>query len=176
MKTEQDKTLEALKMAVQMEIDGKTYYLRASQTSSNQLGRELFNSLAAEEDIHRQKFEEIYDAIRRKKDWPKPSFPPNMGKGLKTVFAKAMAEIGSNVKAQTTELEAVRTAMEMENRTYDYYRGQGNKASYDPEIEYYEALAGQERTHYLVLLDYYEYLSDPPGWFIKKEHHSLDGG
>ena len=31
METEQDKTLEALQIAIQMEIDGKKYYLKASQ-------------------------------------------------------------------------------------------------------------------------------------------------
>ena len=56
MTTEQDKTLEALKTAIQMEIDGKEYYLKASQRSNNQLGKQLSQSLADKEDDHRQKF------------------------------------------------------------------------------------------------------------------------
>jgi len=28
----------------------------------------------------------------------------------------------------------------------------------------------------IILLDYYEYLKDPAGWFTKKERPSLDGG
>ena len=39
MVTEQDRTLEALQIAVQMEIDGKEYYQKASQSSDNQLGK-----------------------------------------------------------------------------------------------------------------------------------------
>ncbi len=70
MVTEQDKTLEALQAAMQMETDGKEYYLKVSQKSSNELGKKLFQSLAAEEDVHRQKFEGIYSAIRDKKAWP----------------------------------------------------------------------------------------------------------
>ncbi len=62
MKTEQYKTLGALKIAVQMEIDGKEHYLKASQKSSNELGKRLLASLAMEEDVHQQKFEEVYDA------------------------------------------------------------------------------------------------------------------
>ena len=84
--------------------------------------------------------------------------------------------MGSNIKTQDTELHAVKAAMDMENETYDFYERRVKKASYDVEIEFYRALAAQERTHYLVLLDYYEYLADPSGWFVKKEHHSLDGG
>ena len=55
MVTEQSETLKALKIALQMEIDGKKYYQKASQSSNNALGKELLQSLADEEDIHRKK-------------------------------------------------------------------------------------------------------------------------
>jgi len=74
MVTEQDKTLQALQTAIQMEIDGKEYYLKASRESGNELGKKLLQSLAAEEDLHRQKFEQIYDAIKSKKAWPETDF------------------------------------------------------------------------------------------------------
>ena len=176
MVIERNKTLEVLKIAVQMEIDGKEYYLKASQKSSSELGKKLLQSLAAEEDVHRQKFEEIYDAIQSKKAWPVTDFQPDRGKRLRTIFATATARIGSGIKAPATELDAVQTAMDMENKTYDFYKNQGKNATYDAERDFYEALAGEEREHHLVLLDYYEYLKDPAGWFASKEHPSLDGG
>jgi len=37
-------------------------------------------------------------------------------------------------------------------------------------------VAAEEKEHYLILLDYYEFLKDPSGWFVGKEHPSLDGG
>jgi len=176
MVTEQDKTLEALQIAIQMEIDGKEYYLRASQESSNELGKKLLQSLAAEEDTHRQKFEEIYNAIRSKKAWPTTDFQPDGGKRLRTIFARATEEMGPTIKAPATELDATQTAMDMENKTYDFYKSQGGNAAYDTERDFYEVLAAEEREHHLVLLDYYEYLKDPAGWFVKKEHPSLDAG
>jgi rubrerythrin len=176
MTSEQDKTLEGLKIAIQMEIDGKQYYLKASQESSNELGKKLLQRLAAEEDLHRQKFEQIYDAIRDKKAWPATAFQPDGGKSLRTIFARATEEIGSKVKALTTEIDAIQTAMGMENKTFDYYIRQGANATHDAERDFYHAVAAEEREHYLVLLDYYEYLKDPAGWFVKTEHPSLDGG
>jgi hypothetical protein len=62
------------------------------------------------------------------------------------------------------------------NKTYDFYKAQGRKTIYNTEKDFYETLAGEEREHHLILLDYYEYLRDPAGWFVKKEHPSLDGG
>ena len=176
MVTEHDKTLEALQIAIQMEIDGKEYYLKASQKSSNELGKKLLKSRAAEEDVHRQKFEEIYSAIRSKRAWPVTDFQPDGGKRLRTILAKATEEIGPNIKALTTELDAIQTAMDMENKTHDFYKSQGEKAAYDTERGFYETLAAEEREHHLILLDYYEYVKDPAGWFVRREHPSLDGG
>ena len=176
MATEQDKTLDALRIAIQMEIDGKEYYLKASQESSNELGKKLLESLATEEDTHRQKFEEIYSAIRNKRAWPTTDFQPDGGKRLRTIFARATEGMNSNIKSLTTELDAIQTAMDLENKTYDFYKSQGGNATYDAERDFYETLAAEEREHHLILLDYYEYLKDPAGWFVKKEHPSLDGG
>jgi rubrerythrin len=172
--SEQDRTLKALQTAIQMEIDGKAYYLKASQQSGNELGRKLLKTLAAEEDIHRQTFERIYKAIRKEKDWPKTDFEPDGGRNLRTIFARAAGQGGS--KAAASELDAVKKAMDMENETYDFYRQQEQTARYDAEREFYRALSAQEKEHHLVLLDYYEYLKDPAAWFVEKEHHSLDGG
>ena len=176
MEAEQNKTLKALQVAIKMEIDGKEFYQKASQSSGNQLGRELFQSLAAEEDIHRQKFEEIYNALGSKKEWVGTDFRPDGGKRLRTIFARATEKIGSDIEVLSTELDAVKIAMDMENKTQDYYKNQSQVATYDAEREFYELLAAEEREHHLVLLDYHEYLKDPESWFVTKEHPSLDAG
>lgn len=176
METEAEKTLKALQVAIQMEIDGKAYYLKASEKSSNKAGKALLSSLAQEEDVHREKFEQIYRAIEAKKGWPVTDFKPDGGKRLRTIFVKAAEEIGIGLEAPATELDAIETAMTMENKSYDYYKSQERKATYDAEREFYRTLASEEREHYLILLDYFDYLKDPAGWFLSKEHPSLDGG
>lgn len=171
MTTEQSLTVEAVKKAIQMEIEGKEFYLKAAEASRIDLGRRLFNSLAAEEDIHRQKFEDIFRAIQARKDWPDVKLAPH-GRELKTLFAEA----GANVKAAKSELDAIKTAMEMENKTRDFYQERAGKALFEAEKQFYTALVGQESVHHALLLDYFEYLSDPAQYFTMKEHHSLDGG
>ena len=174
--SEQGKTLQALQIAIQMEIDGKVYYLKASQQSSNELGKKLLEKLAAEEDIHRQTFVHIYNAVRKEKGWPKTDFQPDGGRSLRTIFAQAAAQGGAKGEVAAGELNAVKEAMDMENETYDFYRQRETEATYDAEREFYQALSAQEKEHHLILLDYYEYLKDPAAWFVEKEHHSLDGG
>jgi rubrerythrin len=176
MATEQDKTLGALQNAIQMEIDGKEFYLKASGASKNELGRKLLQSLADEEDEHRRVFEDIYKNISIKKGWPDKEFHPDGGRGLRTIFARALDEMDADIKAMPDDLDAVETAMAMENKTFDFYRSQSRKAAYNAERRFYEALASQEEEHHRVLLDYYEFLKNPAAWFVQKEHPSLDGG
>lgn len=176
MAKEQDKTLSGLQTAIQMEIDGKAFYLKASAESGNELGKKLLAQLAAEEDTHRKVFERIYESIKARSAWPDVALHHDEGRGLKTMFAEAADELGRQIKPAATELDAVQGAIDMEVKSYDYYQNQLKRAAYDGEREFYAALSAQERQHQLVLLDYQEYLQNPAGWFVKTEHHSLDGG
>jgi rubrerythrin len=176
MATEQDKILEALEIAIDMENDGKECYLQASQESGNEVGRQVLQSLALEEDNHRQKFLEIYQSMQKKKEWPAIDFQPDKGEKLRALFARTCNEIGIDIKSVDTEFNAINTAIEKEKKSYDFYERQSQKATYDTERDFYKALAAEERDHELILNDYYEYLSDPVDWFTKTEHHSLDGG
>ncbi len=176
MANKSGRIIQALKIAIQMEIDGKRYYLKLSLTSSSEPGRQLFRTLANEEDTHRRKFEEIHEAIRQEKGWPKISFEPDRANKLDTIFARAALKIGRHAIAPATEFDAISTAMDMENRSFDLYYNQIQAADDDVEREFYRALAAEERGHYLSLLNYYEYLKDPVAWFVSQEHHSLDGG
>jgi len=175
MTTEQNKVLEALQAAIKMETDGKKFYLRASAQSSNDAGKKLLKTLAAEEDIHRQNFEVIYEALRHKKGWPNIAVK-RAGKSLRTVFNEAAGKVGKAAKALASEIGAVQTAMDMENKSYDFYRSQLKTATSDAAKFFYEALSAQEKEHHRLLLDYFEFLKDPAAWFVKAEHHSLDGG
>ncbi len=92
------------------------------------------------------------------------------------MFAAESEEVGSDTTALQTELDAVQTAMDMENKSYDFYRAQSGKATHETEKRFYEAVANEESVHHALLLDYYEYLEDPAQWFTMKEHPSLDAG
>ena len=146
MATEQDRTLDALQIAIQMEIDGQEYYLNASQQSGNELGKKLLESLASEEDYHRQKFEEIYSTIKDKKAWPAIDFQPDGGRRLRTIFARATEETGSSVKAPATELDAVQTAMDLENKRFlTGFQENGNILSQKAIVRMVDSEAGMER-------------------------------
>jgi rubrerythrin len=175
MGNEQTRTIEVLQLAVRMEVDGKEFYQKASQKSSNKLAKELFRQLANEEDVHRRKFVEIYEALKRGQNWPDVEPPFEKGKKLKSLFAEATRTLGGKFKVAESELEAIKIAMDMEVKSYNLYHSRSEESSLSVEKRFYKTLAGEERGHHLALLDSFEYLSDPAGWFTKKEHWSLDG-
>ncbi len=175
MENEQARTIEVLQLAVRMEVEGKEFYQKASRKSSNKLAKELFQQLATEEDIHRKKFKEIYKALKRRQNWPDVEPPSEKGEKIKSLFAEATKALGSNFKVAESEFEAIKIAMDMEVRSYNLYYSRSKESTLPVEKRFYQTLAGEERGHHLALLDSYEYLSDPAGWFTKKEHWSLDG-
>jgi rubrerythrin len=173
---EEKKTLEALQLAVRMEIDGKEFYLKSSREAGNKLGKELFESLAAEEDKHRARFEKIYETMADRKSWPQVDFTPDKGKHLRTLFGEEIKKLGSTIKPASSELEAVQSAMKMEDKSMVLYEKRAGETNLDAEKEFFKMIAGEERGHYLVLENYYEYLVNPAGWMTISERHSLDGG
>ena len=175
MENEQARTIKVLQLAVQMEKDGKEFYQKASRKSSNKLAKELFQQLGNEENVHRKKFVAIYDALKRGQNWPDVGSPSAKGEKIKSLFAEATKALGSKFKVAESELEAIKIAMDMEVRSYNLYHSRSAESTLPAEKQFYQTLAGEERGHHLALLDSYEYLSDPTGWFTKKEHWSLDG-
>ncbi len=171
---EAKRMMEILQSAIQMEVDGKEFYQQASRRSSNRLAKELFQRLAIEEDEHSKKFEEIFQALKEGQDWPVIEPPSWRGQHLKSIFAEATKELGSEIKVAESELDTIKTAIDVEVKTYDFYRSRSEQSTFPVEKRFYQALAAEERGHHLALLDSYEYFTDPAGWFVMKEHR-LDG-
>ena len=172
---EQDSVLKALRTAIDMEFDGKACYLAASANSRNAAGKQLLQSLAEDEDEHRRRFSQIFDSVRREMGWPELEPKPGRGDEIRGTLHAACQELGANVSGTADELAALQTAIDKEKKSYDFYERQAKGASYASEMAFYDAVAREERGHELALLDYYEYLTDPSGWFVNKEHPSLDG-
>ena len=173
--TEQEKLLAALQYAIRMEVDGQRYYTGQAALMKNAAGKRLFIQLALEEDDHRHRFEAVFAAITRTQGWPGPIKRKGMVAGIKTVFAGWVVERGAHPVAAQTELDAVKRAIAMENVSYELYQGRFEQAVEPAQKDFYAALAAEEKGHYLVLVDYYEYMTNPADWFAGKEHHSLDG-
>jgi rubrerythrin len=172
--SEQARIVSGLAMAIKMEIDGKAFYLKASAESKNMAGKKLLSQLAAEEDVHRETFEQIYEGFRQKRSWPDLKIKPSAS--LKTLFSPGEPAAELTGPELADEVSAVKTALAMEVESYDFYESRIKTAACNLEAQFYREVAAQERGHHLALLDYLEFLQNPSAYFTRTEHHSLDGG
>lgn len=170
-----DKTLEALRTAIEMEKDGKECYLQAILTNTTEPAKLLLQALADEEDEHRRKLEKIYKTVRAQKSWPPINFQDGAKEPLRELFTRTCTALGANIRPFASELDVIRIAIDKENKSFDFYASQARLSTYASERAFYEAISREENEHHLVLLDYYELLMDPESWFLRKEHQSLDG-
>ncbi len=176
MAHDMEKTAKALETALQMEAEGKKFYLDAAARGGTPVLTKFFRRLAADEDQHAQKAQEIYDAIKASKGWPEKETVFKHATTLKSVLDEAFEDMDAQpVKPGEMELEAFKGAMALEDKSYTFYKSRLEEAESPHEKSFYKALTAEERMHYLSLLDSYEYLLNPQGWFTKKERWGLDG-
>jgi rubrerythrin len=94
---------------------------------------------------------------------------------LHTVFVEENGKDTSRIRIGLSELDAVKDAMLMEDKSYDLYQQRRKQAEDGDQRSFYEKLLNEEREHKMVLLNYYEYMKDPVSWCVKAERQSFDG-
>lgn len=158
-------TLEVLREAMRIEVEGRQFYRRAAQAAGHETLRQTFADLAADEEAHLKVVQQQYDALsgggpwqdipgipRRRLDWDRPLFP----RGREAV-QQAMA-------STSTPQEALLFGLNIETRSFDLYYGAATGVEEAPERAVFRFLAGEERRHWDLLLMRYEALSGPTGW------------
>ena len=166
--------LTALKTALQLEIDGEAYYLKAAGKSITPFAQKLFRQLAAEERIHLKKIEEIYKALQKKGKLSEKLNLVRPSSAVQDIFKKATGKLKDKAPAESSDLEAVKTAMDMEEESIALYDGLAKDARSSFTKRFFVLLSYEERGHYLALFDAYDYLTDPAAWLEKKEKIMLD--
>ena len=165
-----------LEIAIRMETEGKSFYQEASQKTNDSLGSELFMQLSGEEDYHARKAKEIYEHITQTGASSIEDMSFDQGVTIQSIFAKAKESIVDQTQVATDVFEVIRIALDMEEKSRQFYQEQSSSAETEIERRFFSALMAEEKGHYLSLADYKEYLNNPSGWFTNMEHHSLDGG
>lgn len=171
-----DRSMKMLAAALEKEERGRDFYAKAVSTCTNELGKEIFRVLAAEEGIHIRRVKEIYDALSGGKSWSgdwKSYSTEN--ENLRALFRQRMQKLGPKVTAGTPDLEAVEIGLTFEQGAIDFYEAELANATDALEREFIEVMIREERSHLASLSDVKLYLTNPESWYIEMERHTLDG-
>jgi|WetSurMetagenome_2_1015567.scaffolds.fasta_scaffold527563_2 rubrerythrin len=163
----------ALKQAIEMEEEGKKFYLESEALVKSSLAKRIFKELALQEDNHIVMIKKIYaemSADESLKAWITSAHEPG---NLEKIFKESLID---KAKASKDDLNALRFGLEREEKSIAYYETLANGAESYFEKRFFLALSYEERGHYLRLMDAVEYLTDPAGWLYMTERDMVDGG
>jgi rubrerythrin len=166
--------LQALKDAVQMELEGRQFYLEAAKTVESPGVRQILEYLAESEKYHIDKLNEIYQNLQKEPAWTATmaEFKPPQHEPYVCVMAMAQEDQGSGGK---DDLQVLRSGIKMEECSIDYYTKLARETSNPLARRFFMSVAHEERGHYLTLLDMHNYLTLPEDWFYVKQMGHVDG-
>jgi rubrerythrin len=142
----EDAAIEVLKMALLLERRGKVFYEQVAAQTQSPAVRELFGTLASEEQMHAEILVERGAAAI-----PGP-VPDTLSRLVLT------SEIRKQIGAAGYEAAAIAAAIDMENRAVALYSERAGEASEPAERSVYQWLAEWERGHQRFLARLHEEL------------------
>ena len=159
----------AIETAIKMETDAMKFYREALGRTSHPLGRKLFEGFVVDEVRHLKMLQDIMNDmdIEVKVVHPKQD--------IKTVFSELKDEMMERISANTDEVEAVKVALDFEKKGHAFYVKAAQAATGQKEKNLSEVLAVEEKRHYEVLENTYNFLQDTGNWFMWEEHGLLEG-
>ena len=166
--------LQALKDAVQMELEGRQFYLEAAKKAESPGVRQIFDYLAESEKYHIDKFKEIYQGLEKDPNWTAPLAAFNPPKHEPYICVMAMTQADQGTGGQD-DLQALRSALKMEECGIDYYTKLARETKIPLARRFFMSVAHEERAHYLTLMDMHNYLTLPEDWFYVTQMSNVDG-
>jgi len=167
--------LNALEVALNNERREREFYLRNAKRTQNSLGKAMFEQIADEELEHHQRLKELHEKWERNEKWPETVPLRVKDTIVKDILKDSVQKIDKMPERDDDDLEAIKTAIDFEAKGASHYTKLRDDVSDPKEKQFFDLLAKIEHEHYLSLKDTEEYLTDPASWYVKKEHHGLDG-
>jgi len=168
-----DAAVMALNQAIELEIKGQRFYLKAAECTTNPKGAEMFRSLADDEVIHERILRRQLDALTQGEGWvPVLSTVEGLPEGVDEVTADLTALIfpesekvcEETLRPDESDRDALLFALQIENESFNLYRELAQTTDDPNGKRMYEYLANAERGHFEQLMLNYEHLSTVGSW------------
>lgn len=171
---QQESTFAILAQAMQIEREGMAFYGQAAAQSQNPHVKALFQGLVTDETGHLRILQAEYDSLRSAGSWlPAEEISRQITTSL-TLFPKSPEAI-TQAAASPSDLDAIKLAMDMEQKGYDLYVRAGKEAADADAQALYLRLARMESHHFKALQYAYGYLTHPDYWFDEEERPIFEG-
>jgi len=161
----------AIKGAIQLEIDGKKFFNHAAEVTADDRGKKMFQWLAAEEVKHLEIFSKLFTTILKGSDWKKYIDADNL-RGEAPLIKK----LEENMKKEGSkgEVEALRIGMELERNAIDFFQ-EAASATDDPKaVKIFIEISEEEKFHYDMLEAQHDSVTKS-GFWLGSAEFKMDG-
>ncbi len=162
-----DFALSILRQAMGSELEGRALYLQAIERTEDELGQRMFRSLAQDEEEHLQILQVEYAAITGTGQWldleaaQKEELDPSLH-----LFPQEEEAIERLIPEDTSDLDALKIAMDFERRGYRLYEKAATETS-DPTAQaIFRFLVKEESRHFALLDNARDYLANQGIWYF----------
>jgi rubrerythrin len=146
-----------------MEKDGYAFYTKAAAKTSSDMGRTIFESLAADEQRHLDIFQKMFEEKVIKSEWNDlinsskkyaniPIFPTDI-------------KNASDIDIDSTEIDALRIAMDNEKEAIDYYTKIKETLDNQELRNVIDEIIEQEKNHFSLLENEFNHINTTGYWF-----------
>ncbi|UCH07979.1 MAG: ferritin family protein [Deltaproteobacteria bacterium] len=167
--------LNALEVALNNEMREREFYLNNAKRTKNEVGRAMFQEIADEELEHYERLKQLHETWKKRETWPETVPLKVKGTVVKDVLVDMVKKTEEMPEKDDDDLKAIRTAIDFEAKGAAYYAEIRDEVADPREKAFFDLLSKIEHEHYASLKDTEEYLTNPASWYVKTEHHGLDG-
>ena len=154
----------AIKTAIQMEKDGYSFYKKAAVQTTSEMGQALFRSLAADELLHLEVFQKLFDNSVGNKEWYDLVNSSKKYADIQ-VFPTDLRKIESSINPETNEIDALRIAMDSEQKAINYYSEIRKNSTNEEVNKIIDEIINQEKNHYKILEGEFHHINSTGYWF-----------
>ncbi|MCF6157228.1 MAG: DUF892 family protein [wastewater metagenome] len=169
-----DNMLEDVKsIALRMEMDGIKLYNNLASRTSHPMGKAMFRSFVEDEKMHVKRLRALlFNSGETSR--PMEKAEANSGQRLINVFQKMGNELKKRVNASTSDIDAIKLAMKVEEDGITFYEHAGRETENIKEKEVYHFLANEEKLHFHILKNTLKYLEQKELWEAENEGRIYD--
>ena len=169
--------LEALRMALQNEMDSYEFYVDIQKKYSNPVTKNLFKFLADQEHLHIAKIEEFDKELSIHLKDLRTEFQfdtDEVEDKAKTIFDLNVESFHKKINDED-ELQPYRIALDVELLGYRYYKNAAEKTTDFNLKKFFTFLMREEQIHHSLIKNTLAYLQDPEHYYAEDEDWLFEG-
>jgi rubrerythrin len=154
---------DAILTAIQMEKDGYSFYIKAASQTESDMGKTIFESLAQDEQRHLDVFQKMFEDKVSESEWN--DLVDSSKKYAKIPIFPTDLNDAPGMDAESTELDALRMAMDAEKEAIEYYGKIRENLENQDVKKLIDEIIEQEKNHYSLLEKEFNHINTTGYWF-----------